>query len=484
MLFTTPVFLFCFLPAVLAGYYLVPARLRGLRNLWLLAASLVFYAAGEPSFVFVLCASCLANWAAGLLVGPGRRGGRTVLALAIAANLALLFRCKYLVFAVGECNRLLGAGFRVPDIALPLGVSFFTFQAMSYVIDVHRGVSRPQRNPLDVALYVVLFPQLVAGPIVRYETVAEELRNRRETWDDVSAGVCRFAEGLAKKMLLANPLAVVADSAFDGADWIPAAAAGGPASTAMAWLGALAFALQIYFDFSGYSDMAIGMGRMFGFHFHENFLHPYAATSVSGFWRRWHVSMGTWFRDYVYFPLGGSRVATRARLLANLLVVWTLTGIWHGANWTFLCWGLFHFALIAAEKLAGWRPEGRGALRAAAGWLATATAVLLGWVLFRAASLGEALAYLRAMLGRGGAPLRDFASALLLREHAAVFAVAIPLCLPVAPALERLADRLCATPGRAAVRAVLRAAWLAFLFAASLSFVATGAHNPFLYFNF
>ena len=340
MLFTTPVFLFCFLPAVLAGYYLVPARLRGLRNLWLLAASLVFYAAGEPSFVFVLCASCLANWAAGLLVGPGRRGGRAVLALAIAANLALLFRCKYLVFAAGECNRLLGTGFHVPDIALPLGVSFFTFQAMSYVIDVHRGVSRPQRNPLDVALYVVLFPQLVAGPIVRYETVAEELRNRRETWDDVSAGVCRFAEGLAKKMLLANPLAVVADSAFDGADWIPAAAAGGPASTAMAWLGALAFALQIYFDFSGYSDMAIGMGRMFGFHFHENFLHPYAATSVSGFWRRWHVSMRTWFRDYVYFPLGGSRVATRARLLANLLAVWALTGFWHGANWTFLCWGL------------------------------------------------------------------------------------------------------------------------------------------------
>ena len=432
----------------------------------------------------VLAASCLVNWAAGLLAAPGRPGRRAALWAAVAANLALLFRWKYLAFAVRQLDLLPGVDLPVPDVALPLGISFFTFQAMSYVIDVHRGVSRPQRNPLDVALYVTLFPQLVAGPIVRYETVAEEIRGRRENWADFSEGVCRFAEGFAKKMLLANPLGVVADSAFDGADWIPAVAGGGPASVPMAWLGAVAFALQIYFDFSGYSDMAIGMGRMFGFHFRENFLHPYASRSVSEFWRRWHVSMGTWFRDYVYFPLGGSRVRTRARLIFNLFAVWFLTGLWHGADWTFVCWGLMYFALIAAEKLLGFRPEGRGILRETLGRLYAGFFVLCGWVLFRADSFAAAGRYLGAMFGRGAAVLRDPAAALLLRENAVVFAAAVLLSLPVAPALERFADRFCATSGRATARAVLRAAWLLLLFAASLSFVAKGAHNPFLYFNF
>jgi len=484
MLFTSPLFLFCFLPTVLVVYFAVPRRLRGVRNAWLLAASLVFYGAGEPRFVVVLAASCLVNWAAGLLVAPGRRGRRAALWTAVATNLALLFRWKYLAFAVRQLDLLPGVDLPVPDIALPLGISFFTFQAMSYVIDVYRGVSSPQRNPLDVALYVTLFPQLVAGPIVRYETVAEEIRGRRENWADFSEGACRFAEGFAKKMLLANPLGVVADSAFDGADWIPAIAGGGPTSASMAWLGAVAFALQIYFDFSGYSDMAIGMGRMFGFHFRENFLHPYASRSVSEFWRRWHVSMGTWFRDYVYFPLGGSRVRTRARLVLNLLAVWFLTGLWHGADWTFVCWGLMYFALITAEKILGFRPEGHGLIRETLGRLYAGFFVLCGWVLFRADSFAAAGRYLGAMFGRGVPALHDPAFLLLLRENAPLLAAAVLLSLPVAPALERLADRLCATPGRAAARAVLRAAWLSLLFAASLSFVAKGAHNPFLYFNF
>ena len=484
MLFTSPIFLFCFLPAVLAVYYAAPIRWRGFRNAWLLAASLVFYGAGEPRFVAVLTASCLVNWAAGLLVGPGRRGRRAALWTAVAANLALLFRWKYLAFAVRQLDLLPGVELPVPEIALPLGISFFTFQAMSYVIDVWRGVSPAQRNPLDVALYVTLFPQLVAGPIVRYETVAEEIRGRRENWADFSAGACRFVEGFAKKMLLANPLAVVADSAFDGADWIPAVAGGGPVSASMAWLGAVAFAMQIYFDFSGYSDMAIGMGRMFGFHFRENFLHPYASRSVSEFWRRWHVSMGTWFRDYVYFPLGGSRVRTRLRLVLNLLVVWLLTGLWHGADWTFVLWGLMYFALIAAEKLLGLRPEGRGALRETLGRIHAGFFVLCGWVLFRADSVPAAIRYLGAMFGQGVPHLHDPASLLLLRENAAVLAAGVLLSFPLAPALERFADRHCAAPARAAARAVLRAVWLSLLFAASLSFVAKGAHNPFLYFHF
>ena len=353
---------------------------------------------------------------------------------------------------------------------------------MSYVIDVHAGKSRPRANPLDVALYVVLFPQLVAGPIVRYGTVEAEIRSRRENWRDFSAGLCRFAEGFAKKMLLANPLGVVADSAFDGADWILPAVGGG--GVFLAWLGAVAFAFQIYFDFSGYSDMAIGLGRVFGFHFEENFLHPYASRSVSEFWRRWHVSMGTWFRDYVYFPLGGSRVRTPARLLANLFAVWLLTGLWHGANWTFVLWGLFHFVLIAAEKLAGTAKRVRGPLLSALGWGGTMLFVLFGWVLFRADSLSGAFRYFGTMFGGHGARFANPAAFLLFRENAPLLAVSALLCFPFAPALARRVDAFCVSRGAKAVRSAFRAAWLVFLFLASLSFVAKGAHNPFLYFNF
>ena len=482
MLFTSPVFLFFFLPVAIAVYFAVPRRLRAVRNAWLLAASFFFYWSGEPRFTAALAVSCLVNWAAGLLAAPGRRARHFFLFLAVAANLALLAVFKYAVFAAEQCNLLFGTAFSLPAIALPLGISFFTFQAMSYVLDVHAGKSSPRRNPLDVALYVVLFPQLVAGPIVRYGTVEAEIRGRRETWADFSAGLCRFAEGFAKKMLLANPLGIVADSAFDGADWIPSAAGGG--GVFLAWLGAFAFALQIYFDFSGYSDMAIGLGRVFGFHFDENFLHPYASRSVSEFWRRWHVSMGTWFRDYVYFPLGGSRVRTRRRLLANLFAVWFLTGLWHGANWTFVLWGLFWFVLIAAEKLSGIAERMRGALLPAAGRAATMLSVLFGWVLFRADSVGAAGRCFGAMFGAGGIRFAHPAALLLFRENALLLAVATVLSLPVVPALSRMADAVCVSRGAKAVRSAAKAVWLVFLFFASLSFVAKGAHNPFLYFNF
>jgi alginate O-acetyltransferase complex protein AlgI len=482
MLFTSPVFLFFFLPVAVAVYFAVPRRLRPVRNAWLLAASFFFYWSGEPRFTAVLAVSCLVNWAAALLAAPGRRFRHFFLALAIAANLALLAVYKYAVFATEQCNWIFGTAFRIPAIALPLGISFFTFQAMSYVLDVHAGKSPPRANPLDVALYVVLFPQLIAGPIVRYGTVEAEIRGRRENWRDFSAGLCRFAEGFAKKMLLANPLGIVADSAFDGADWILPATEGG--GVFLAWLGAVAFALQIYFDFSGYSDMAIGLGRVFGFHFDENFLHPYASRSVSEFWRRWHVSMGTWFRDYVYFPLGGSRVRTRLRLVANLLAVWFLTGLWHGANWTFILWGLFYFVLIAAEKLSGVAKRVRGPLLSAFGWVATMSFVLFGWVLFRADSVSGALRYFGTMFGAHGAGFACPAALLLFRENALLLAGSALLSLPVAPALARWADSVCISRGAKAVRAAVRALWLVFLFLASLSFVAKGAHNPFLYFNF
>ena len=484
MLFTTPSFLFAFFPLVVAVYFSIPSGWRGIRNVWLLLSSFFFYGVGEPHFVAILAVSCLVNWGAGFLVAPGRPCRRLALGLSIAANVALLGRFKYLVFGITQCNLIFGTSLSVPSIALPLGISFFTFQAMSYVADVFRGISKPRRNPLDVALYIVLFPQLIAGPIVRYETIADELRGRHENWGDFADGLCRFVKGFAKKMLLANPLAIIADSAFDGANWIPASLGGGPTSVSLAWLGALAFTLQIYFDFSGYSDMAIGMGRMFGFHFQENFLHPYVSKSISEFWRRWHVSMGTWFRDYVYFPLGGSRVRTRMRLVANLFVVWFLTGLWHGANWTFICWGLMFFVLIVIDKLLWSRIFREGFLFSAVSRFWTLFFVICGWVLFRADSLDSAWSYLRVMFHVGGVPLSDAVTTLLFKENAVLLVVSLLASLPLAPLFRSFADRVFASPGASVFRAIIRTLWISALFVASLSFVAKGAHNPFLYFNF
>ncbi len=484
MLFTTPSFLFAFLPLVVAAYYALPRTCRGLRNVWLLLASFFFYGVGEPSFVIILGASCIVNWMFAMLVKPGRAFRKSFFALALFANLALLVRFKYLAFCISQFNAVCGTSFVVPATTLPLGISFFTFQALSYVIDVFRGESLPRRNPLDVALYIVLFPQLVAGPIVRYNSISEEIGSRRETWSDFSQGLCRFVEGLAKKTLLANQLAIVADSAFDGANWIPVSVHGGPNSVAFAWLGALAFAFQIYFDFSGYSDMAIGMGRMFGFHFQENFLHPYASKTISEFWRRWHISMGTWFRDYVYFPLGGSRVRTRTRLLVNLFVVWALTGLWHGADWTFIIWGLVYFALIVADKFVLGRLFRDGRAAAIISRLWPLFFVVCGWVLFRAQSIRSAACYLGAMFRAHPLPLTDSASMLLLRENALLLFVSAVLSFPVSTALTHFVDETCTTKGARWTRACLQSIWLLALFAASLSFVAKGAHNPFLYFNF
>ncbi|MEG2421432.1 MAG: MBOAT family O-acyltransferase, partial [Oscillospiraceae bacterium] len=335
MLFSSSVFLFAFLPIVLLCYF---GPLRGKRrgqNLFLLVSSLFFYAWGEPWFVLVMMGSIAANYGFGLWVARQKERGesyRVPMVLAVVSNLTLLFLFKYLTFVLTNL-RGLGLPMMVPVIALPIGISFFTFQAMSYVIDVARGHGEAQRSILNVGLYVSFFPQLIAGPIVKYETVADQIMNREETWEDFSAGISRFLVGLGKKVLLSNQLAVVADAAFNF---------GGDLSVSFAWLGALAYSLQIFLDFSGYSDMAIGLGRLFGFHFLENFNYPYLSTSITDFWRRWHISLGTWFRDYVYIPLGGNRTSKRVHI-RNLFVVWLLTGIWHGANWTFVAWGLFYF---------------------------------------------------------------------------------------------------------------------------------------------
>ncbi len=470
MLFSGSIFLFMFLPCVLFGYYVLFRKSRLLQNLFLLCASLLFYAWGEPKFVLVMILSIAANWFFGLLVHKykGRKTSiRLVLTLAAMFNLGVMFIFKYLMFTLNNINGLFGSDLPVPVIALPIGISFFTFQAFSYVLDVNRETGEMQKNPLYVGLYISFFPQLIAGPIVRYETIAAEIKNRRETVEDFTEGTTRFLIGFAKKILLANNMALIADSAFDSRESI---------SVAFAWLGVLAYAFQIYYDFSGYSDMAIGMGKMFGFHFLENFDYPYISKSISEFWRRWHISLGTWFRDYVYFPLGGSRVNTKSRLVFNLFVVWFLTGVWHGANWTFILWGLMYFALITAEKLSGF--ENRLKKLGLVKYAYTMLFVLFGWVLFRAENLTAAGLYFRSLFGLAGNAFSggDFA---LHFNRSLVFLIAAALfSFPVAKTIRAKIT------GRRKALDLLYVPAILVLFVVSVSYVVKGSYNPFIYFNF
>ena len=332
MVFSKPIFLFGFLPIVLILYYACPRRLK---NTVLLIMSLIFYAWGEPRFVFLMLFTIIVDYIAGRLIaqfsdGGTRHAARTVLILAMVINLGLLCYFKYANFIIENLNVLLKGRIEPLNIALPIGISFYTFQTMSYVIDVYRKEIPAEKNILNFAAYVTLFPQLIAGPIVQYKTIADELSVRRETTELFAEGVWRFSVGLGKKVLLANQI---------GALWTEISGDPGSLTAGKAWIGALAFTFQIYFDFSGYSDMAIGLGKMFGFHFLENFEHPYVSKSITEFWRRWHISLGTWFREYVYIPLGGNRKGL-ARQIFNILVVWMLTGLWHGASWNFVLWGL------------------------------------------------------------------------------------------------------------------------------------------------
>ena len=341
MVFSSVSFLVFFLPCLLVLYFMVPRRYRGARNFILLAFSLAFYACGGPKFLLLMLLSIVINYCCGLLAGSKHRptARKAGVTLAAVLGLGLLGWFKYAGF-FGEMLHALMPFIPVPQVTLPIGISFFTFQGLSYVIDVFRDAAAVQRNPLKLALYISFFPQLVAGPIVRYTTVADEIDERHESVSEFSAGAVRFLFGLAKKMLLANAVAQIADAAFSAVS----------PSVALAWLGAVAYTFQIYFDFSAYSDMAIGLGRMLGFRFLENFNYPFLADSITDFWRRWHISMGTWFRDYVYIPLGGNKGGL-AKQLRNIAIVWLLTGFWHGASWNFVLWGVYFGVLLVAEKL-------------------------------------------------------------------------------------------------------------------------------------
>ena len=471
MLFSSTTFLYFFLPAVLLVYYGLLRRSRPLQNLFLTLASLFFYAWGEPRFVLVMLLSICMNWLFGLGVDRARRKGRQGrgwVTAAVVFNLSVLFLFKYLTFTLKNLTFLLPDGFSIPEIALPIGISFFTFQALSYVLDVHRGAGEVQKNIVHVGLYISLFPQLIAGPIVRYQTVAHEIVHRTENAEDFFDGFARFTVGLAKKVLLSNSLSVFADYAFGHT---------GELTVAYAWLGAVCYTLQIYFDFSGYSDMAIGLGRMLGFHFLENFNYPYISSSVTEFWRRWHISLGTWFRDYVYIPLGGNRVSRR-RHFGNLFAVWLLTGIWHGANWTFVAWGLMYFVLLAIEKYTGLDKAKTGLWGTAARRGYTLLFVMLGWVIFKSDSLGHIWQYFGAMVGGNGTGLwdglflRDFRTALIPLAAAVLFS------MPVGSFVKKRLNP------QAAPLQILYYTVLFVLFVLSVASIESSAHNPFIYFNF
>lgn len=461
MVFSSSVFLFLFLPLVLMLYWSPFMRGRTRRNVLLFAASIAFYAWGEPVCVGLLLVSILVTWIAARCAAPGRAHARAAAAIGVGYHLCVLFTFKYLGFAARELGALLGTEIAIDAPALPIGISFFTFQLISCIIDVERGDAPPPSGPLAVGLYAAFFPQLIAGPIVRFKDIAKQIDHRSESFDQLALGVHRFCIGLGKKVLLANYLALGADAIFDSF-------AIDGASVAGAWLGAISYTLQIYFDFSGYSDMAIGAGLMFGFRFRENFDQPYRARSLTEFWRRWHISLSAWFRDYVYIPLGGGRGGATRRALV-LFTVWLLTGAWHGAEWTFIVWGLMHFAVLSFERAAGLAdPSGRSFAASAACRAYTLTAVLLAWVVFRSPDLTFAVKYIGCLFGAGATALIDDGAASLAGSLGSVLAVSITICALPRPARS----------GPAASAAAF------VIFALSLLQIVGSQYDPFIYFNF
>ncbi len=479
MVFSSPVFLFGFLPLVLLIYYISPAFIK---NGVLLLFSLFFYAWGENFYLLVLLISITANYSVGIFLFKCHESGRYrkgLLFVGIVINISLLLSFKYGNFIVDNINIVL-AQLNSPliilaPIHLPLGISFFTFQGISYIVDVYKTRESCQKNILDLALYIALFPQLIAGPIVRYNDISRQIVKRTHSFEMFADGVQRFIYGLAKKTLVANPLGEVADSVF--------ILSGNELTMPLAWIGILGYTLQIYFDFSGYSDMAIGLGRMYGFYFFENFNYPYISTSVREFWRRWHISLSTWFRDYVYIPLGGGRVSA-TRVYANLFLVFVLTGLWHGASWNFLIWGLFHGLFLASEH-AGfsavlerlWRPFRH---------LYLLLVVIIGWVFFRSENLSSAVNYLLSMFDVSNVHTTLFQLAQVLSYEALyAFAIGIVLMTPVYSYIEKyILEKNAQNYGAVVLAGLSRIVLLSSVMFLSIIKIAASTFNPFIYFRF
>lgn len=446
------------------------------RNYWFLIASLFFYTWREPSFVWIMISSITINYFFAILIERSNKNShckKLLLVLSILLNIGILFVYKYLNFVIYNLMACWpNSGLVQTSFVLPIGISFFTFQARSYVIDVYRGGGPAQKNPFYLALYISFFPQLVAGPIVRYVTIVEEIKSRKTSWKLFSTGMMRFVVGFNKKMILSNLLAEVVDCAFSIS----------PLSFGLAWLGSICYTLQIFYDFSGYSDMAIGMGQIFGFHFLENFDYPYISKTITEFWRRWHISLGSWFRDYVYFPLGGSRVPSKIRLVFNLSIVWLTTGIWHGASWHFIVWGLLYGVMIIIEKLLLIPQK----VQEKKSWgfyqIITLLAINFGWVLFRAESLAVAGNYLGTMLGINCKIYFDNNFIFYLRDYAIILAVSLLFATPIMNVIENKLLSQKALYVKTHKNALSFAH--VFLFTVSVSFLAVNAHIPFIYFNF
>ena len=474
MVFSSIEFLFFFLPAVLAVYFLVPVSWR---NGALLLGSLAFYIWGGGTLVVILLISILSDYCCGLLVYWKRSSSRWVaigVTLSMVVNLSLLWYFKYANFLVAEIGNLghffnLG-GFSWATVVLPIGISFYTFQSMSYVIDISRGLSRPQKNPVNFALFVSMFPQLIAGPIVRYHEIEGAIRKRATRISDFSKGAVRFAYGLAKKVVIADSVGAMADVAF--------AAKPNELTTPTAWVGVIAYTLQIYFDFSAYSDMAIGLGRIFGFRFPENFDRPYSASSITDFWRRWHITLSSWFRDYLYIPLGGSRVGL-CRTYLNLVLVFFVTGLWHGANWTFIVWGAFHGALLIAERLGGRRYGGAvfhvGLRRGVTFFL-----VMMGWVIFRADDMSHAAGFFQALFSFSSAAItHEMLLEMTNKNTVILISSAAVVLLP--PSFHGGA---LVSEGAAPCLGWVRVFLLLVVLPLTAMLIASGAFSPFLYFQF
>ncbi len=461
MVFSTPIFLFLFLPAVLVLNYIIPKKYIAAKNVVLLIASLFFYAWGEPKNVLLMLLSIAVNYVCGLLLGrfdSDEKKRKVVLWASVVFNLGLLFFFKYFNFVTGGL---------FPVIKLPIGISFFTFQIMSYTIDVYRRSVEPQKNLVKLALYISLFPQLIAGPIVRYIDVEKQLTYRECTAEKTARGMIRFSMGLAKKVIISNTVAAICDGIFGSTNTVPAFTA---------WVGVICYALQIYFDFSGYSDMAIGMGHMLGFDFLENFNYPYVSCSVQEFWRRWHISLSSWFRDYLYIPLGGNRRG-KVRTYINLIIVFACTGLWHGASFSFIVWGLWHGLFLVIERLGFKKVLDK--LPKFIGWIYTMLVVLVGWVFFRADTLSAAMKYLGEMFSFSGGVANGMAQFDNLSFIITV--IAIILCTPV---YQFLKGKLEKTEGGKKAAFVIGAVLATGLFILSVIFLTGSGYNPFIYFRF
>ena len=468
MLFSSTIFVFMFLPIVSVLYLLVRKELK---NYVLLLASLLFYAWGEPNYLAIMLLTILVNYVGAVCIGANQKewARRICLTLTILVDLGILFYFKYFNFVMENVNAVFHADIDLIKVVMPIGISFYTFQALSYVVDVYRREVKAQRDVCKLALYIALFPQLIAGPIVKYHDVEDQIDNRKESFDKVVYGVKRFIIGLAKKMLIANTLGAVADKVFSQTvDMV---------DPLMAWVGAIAYSLQLFYDFSGYSDMAIGLGSIFGFKFLENFNYPYISKSITEFWRRWHISLSTWFKEYLYIPLGGNR-CSKTRNYVNLFIVFLLTGFWHSAAWNFIFWGLWNGLFIILEKLTGWHKKEGGKWLSVTKHIYTILIFVIGWVMFRADSMEQAVSYLKNMFG------------LVIEHHIhyrfvyyvdnvelIAFAVGIICAMPIFRGMLNIDSKH--RWAKAAINT-----WLILIFLLSVSSIAASTYNPFIYFRF